>query len=72
MAQPGTAQPWKNKLQERLFPQGYPGSNPGCGVIKQDLVVHKNSGFSLYPGSNPGAGALMKFIISQLQRTTAL
>jgi len=35
MAQPGTAQAW-NFIQdstESLFPQGYPGSNPGRGAI---------------------------------------
>jgi len=32
VAQPGTAQPWKTN-PARLFPHGFPGSNPGGGVF---------------------------------------
>ena len=28
-----TAQAWKSLMQDSLFPQGYPGSNPGHGVL---------------------------------------
>jgi hypothetical protein len=34
MAQPGTARAL-SKMQGSSFPQGYPGSNPGAGVIKR-------------------------------------
>lgn len=36
MAQPGTAQAWNyfpRKVPFSLFPSGYPGSNPGRGVL---------------------------------------
>ncbi len=36
MAQPGTAQAW-NFVSGSLFPQGYPGSNPGRGVLLFDV-----------------------------------
>ncbi len=43
---------------EILFPLGYPGSNPGHGVINQDLAVHENLRFSLYPGSKAQGSCL--------------
>ncbi len=39
MAQPGTAQAWNQKCKVSLFPQGFPGSNPGHGVL---IMKHPN------------------------------